>query len=200
MIGAIEEAIKGKIIAAMKSGRLGYSLTKVESYGGEFDEGLEKLVRDFPAVLIINSGLTHHSHSNARIKFSCKIGLICCAKNLRNEVAARQGSGDRVGSYQISMDMISLFGNQSLGLEIEPFIPQGMVALANNKSDKQLASIYAVELLTYFDIETADTDATLDDFATFHANWDVPVHGNVEPPLPADDKADATDHVTLETL
>lgn len=199
MIGTIEEAMKAKINTAMKSGRLGYQLTKVESYGGEFDEGLEKLVRDFPAVLIINSGLTYHSHSNARIKFSCKFGLICCSKSLRNEVAARLGSSDRVGSYQISMDMIALFGNQTLGLEIEPLVPQGMVPLANNKSDKQLASIYAVELMTYFDIETFDTEATLDDFATFHANWDVPVHGNFEPPLPADDKADATDHVTLET-
>lgn len=35
------------------------------------------------------------------------------------------------------------------------------------------------------------------DFRTFHANWDVPPHGNVLMPLPADDTADATDHVTI---
>lgn len=35
------------------------------------------------------------------------------------------------------------------------------------------------------------------DFRTFHANWDIPPHGNVLAPLPADATADATDHVTI---
>lgn len=35
------------------------------------------------------------------------------------------------------------------------------------------------------------------DFRVFHANWDVPPHGNVLMPLPADDTADATDHVII---
>ena len=34
-------------------------------------------------------------------------------------------------------------------------------------------------------------------FRTFHANWDIPPHGNVLAPLPADATADATDHVTI---
>ncbi|TXH32521.1 MAG: hypothetical protein E6Q98_24665 [Rhodospirillaceae bacterium] len=42
-------------------------------------------------------------------------------------------------------------------------------------------------------------DPGLGDFKIFHANWDIPVFGNVLPPLPADDTADATDHVIMET-
>ena len=34
-------------------------------------------------------------------------------------------------------------------------------------------------------------------FRTLHANWDIPPHGNVQPPLPADASADATDHVVI---
>lgn len=34
-------------------------------------------------------------------------------------------------------------------------------------------------------------------FRTLHANWDIPPHGNVLAPLPADATADATDHVTI---
>lgn len=34
-------------------------------------------------------------------------------------------------------------------------------------------------------------------FRTLHANWDIPPHGNVQPPLPADAAADATDHVVI---
>lgn len=36
-------------------------------------------------------------------------------------------------------------------------------------------------------------------FKIFHANWDIPEFGNVQPPLPADATADATDHVEMET-
>jgi hypothetical protein len=39
--------------------------------------------------------------------------------------------------------------------------------------------------------------ATLGDFRTWHANWDIPKFGNVHLPLPADATADATDNVTL---
>ncbi|MBR0650375.1 hypothetical protein GXW78_11930 [Roseomonas terrae] len=35
------------------------------------------------------------------------------------------------------------------------------------------------------------------DFRIFHANWDIPPHGNVLAPLPADDTADATDHIVI---
>lgn len=42
----------------------------------------------------------------------------------------------------------------------------------------------------------AETDR-VGDFRTFHANWDIPPHGNVLAPLPADATADATDHVAI---
>lgn len=53
-------------------------------------------------------------------------------------------------------------------------------------------------MTTHFAALDAPADA-LGNFETFHANWDVPTHGNVEPPLPADATADATDHVKMET-
>lgn len=199
MITEIEQAMIERIKTAVGNGSLGYKLVKVDSYGGEFSDGLEKIVRDFPAILIINNGLQHLSHSNARIKFAARFAVICCAKNLRNQSQARHGSGDKVGSYQMVMDMIMLFGNQKMGLEIDALMPQSVTALVNDKSDAQLASVYAVEFLTAFEVETQDDPNNIADFKIFHANWDVPPHGNVEPPLPADETADATDHVELET-
>lgn len=53
--------------------------------------------------------------------------------------------------------------------------------------------------LTTTHYETAEV-AVGDDFKTFHANWDIPLHGNVGPDLPDDAHADATDHITLEIL
>jgi hypothetical protein len=60
-------------------------------------------------------------------------------------------------------------------------------------------SVYGVELTVGFETETEDFVSGLNDFETFHVNWDVPPIGNVSAPLPTDDTADATDTITLET-
>jgi hypothetical protein len=54
-------------------------------------------------------------------------------------------------------------------------------------------------LTTTLEDDAIPEAANLGDFVTWHANWDIPPFGNVPMPLPADDKADATDNVTLET-
>ena len=46
-----------------------------------------------------------------------------------------------------------------------------------------------------FDAPAAADD--VGDFRTQHANWDIPPHGNVLAPLPADATADATDHIMI---
>lgn len=48
-----------------------------------------------------------------------------------------------------------------------------------------------------YDTPAEDQVPTIGDFRTLHANWDIPPHGNVLAPLPADATADATDHVTI---
>lgn len=50
---------------------------------------------------------------------------------------------------------------------------------------------------TSFNREQAEADPSIGDFRIFHANWDIPPIGNVVPPLPADETADATDHVII---
>lgn len=199
MISEIETAILLKIRNAHETGVLGYTVKKIDTYGGEFSEGLDKFVRAFPAILLIFSGLTRVSNTNGRVKFTARWSVIVAAKNLRNQAQARHGSDDRVGSYQMISDMLALLSNQTFGLQIDPLIPQSVTPLLNDLSGSQLSSVYGIEFQTAFETETPDTEETLADFETFHANWDIPVHGNVSENLPADATADATDHVTLET-
>ena len=49
----------------------------------------------------------------------------------------------------------------------------------------------------HMEFDGAKSPANLGDFRTLHANWDIPPHGNVLMPLPADATADATDHVLI---
>ncbi len=203
MIPEIENALLDRIRAAHDNEILGYQLRKIDTYGGEFADGLEKAVsgRQFPFVLVAFAGATRLSHTNGRVKFSARWVAFCGANNLRNEAAARHGSGDKVGSYQIIEDVIGLVANQTFGLDIDPIIPQGVQPITNDKAGQQLVSVYGVELTTGFETQTSDIVDDLDDFETFHVNWDLPPHGNVDTSqgLPADDTADAIDTVALET-
>jgi len=191
MIPAIENAILARIQAAP----LGYALKKLATYGGEFSDGIDRIVSDFPAVLIAYSGSTLLQEARSSYTFKATFGIICCATSLRNEKTARHGKPGTVGSYQLITDMTALLSGQKLGLDITPLVPRAVRPLVNDKAGAQLASVYAIDFETNFSLgATIATD--LDDFETFHADWDVPGFGNVQLPLPAEE-ADARDTVTL---
>lgn len=199
MIGAIENAMIVRLTAAQDSGALGYRLKKITTYGGEFAEGITAAAKGFPMILIAFSGGGLQKAFTTEFVYSAKFTVIVAAQNLRNEQAARHGAEGKVGSYQIVEDVLALLAGQDLGLDIDALKPGNIQILANDKSDGFLASLYGMEFTTSFSVGVAEPVPALDDFETFHANWDVPIHGNVTPPLPSDEDADATDHVTLET-
>lgn len=202
IIAAIENAIIDRIRLAMDSGYLGYTLKSLKTYGGEFSDGIDSQMRNFPGVLVVFSGASRLTSTTERTRFTARYGILCCAKNLRSEADARHGNEHKVGSYKIAEDLARLLMQQTFGLPIGRMEIQSINPLFNDKSDKQLASIYALEISTTFDLAISDAIelANIGDFETFHANWDVPAHGNVIPPLPADETADATDHVKLEII
>lgn len=198
MISTIENAMIARIQAAMDAPEgtgLGYRLKKLATYGGEFSDGIDRIVRDFPAVLIAFNGaqlVKEFSHSG---KFKATFGVMVAAASLRNEKSARHGGIGAVGSYQLITDVLALLSWQRLGLSITPLAPRTIQPLMNDKAGNQLASVYAIDFETTFDLVPVDS-ATLDDFATFHADWDIPPHGNVTRPLPAEE-ADARTTVHL---
>lgn len=195
MIGTIEDAIITRIRAAEQV--LGYKLKKVDTYGGDFDDGLERLVRDFPAVLVAYKGFVPLKKTHSLMTVTAKWALICCALSLRNEAASRRGSLTGVGSYQLTKDMISILMGQTFGLPITAIMPTGVTPLINNKAGTQLASIYGLDIETTFTIDIVPDSRQIDNFETFHANWDLTGTCHKEN-LPADDTAAATDNIQLE--
>jgi len=183
IIAKIEDGILGRIKAAQDTGALGYRFKKLTTYGGEFSEGLSLIIRDFPAVFVIFSGAHLLCKTNNRAKFNLRFGVIICARNLRSEEAARKGDHTKTGSYKMIMDVSTLLLNQSFGLPIDPIKIEAMNPLSNDQSDRQLASIYGLDLSTTCEIEGFEDGSSLDDFRVFHGHWDNPA---------------ATDHVILE--
>lgn len=202
MIGDIENAMIARIKAAQDSGALGYTLAALTTYGGEISSGnLFNAVRNFPAIWVIfrDARLISSRRGGTILRLGARFSVICAATSLRSELESRQAQGAKPGSYQLVMDTLSLLGGKNLGLDINRLAAEEIVPLVNERSDRQLASIYGITFSTAFDFDAGENPSALDDFITFHANWDIPVHGNVGPDLPDDSEAEATDTVTLET-
>jgi len=200
MIGAVENAILARIQAAQKAGALGYTIRSLASYAGEFDDDLATVVRQFPAVWVTFKGLGRAEEIGHAWKVPATFTVFVAAQNRRNEKAGRHGAAGEVGSYQMVEDLRALLSGQRLGLVIAALQPGPVAALYNGKTRGALASVYACDFTTgWLDEFAGDVaDADLDDFATFHADWDIPPHNDVAGPLPAD-APDASDTVILET-
>jgi len=197
MIAAIEDGIVERIKAASTGGVLGYALKEVKTYGGELDEdGLREVVKRYPAVWVVWAGSRFTEKARGLWWEDATFAVIVATKSLRNEQARRHGAPGEVGSYQIVKDVKALLGGNALGLDIQPLQPTAGRSLFQGVKDKQPLSLYAVDFLARFITEQPET-AGLDDFATFHADWDLPPFApKPEDPLPLPPgQADAEDLV-----
>lgn len=185
---------------------LGYKVETVDTYGSEFSDGVERAMRDWPAYLFVYNGSTPMAGSTQRLlKYKARWAVLCCSGSLRGEAAARKGSITGAGSYQMLCDARRMLRN-FVPLKAGTFEGSaGAIEIAGDrqllqdKAGQQLVSVYALDIEIPMTEETTGLPATLDDFKTFHADYDIPPHGNVQRPPPSEETADATDNVTLET-
>ena len=199
MIGEIEQAIIDRIKAAQAADVLGYKLKTIGTWGGDNSDDLRRLVKSFPAVWVIYAGETPGRHTSRYQEYTARFNIVIAAQSLRNEKQARRGSSGNVGSYQILQDVKSLILNSRLALDIQPVRPGRVTPLINEKSNEHLASLYGLEVSVVYREDQVGETNSLDDFNTFHANWDLPEFGNVgQDGIPDDENADSTSHLTLQ--
>jgi len=189
MIGAIENAIIAKIQAASDASALGYRFKTVESFGQTITpDNLRRSTQSFPAALVVFAGEPRPTDGpGGKTRHSPMFTIFLCQKNRRGDGSSRSGKDGKVGTYQMIEDVRGLLSEQTLGLAIDPIKPGAVRSVMQDDGP----SIYALELHVGYDANPRLADsATLDDFATLNADWDVPVDGTI----------DATDTITLETL
>src|SRR5205085_12183170 len=110
------------------------------------------------------------------------------------------------GSYQLAEDGFLIRVDSDLGLQIGQFEFQSSRLVARFPALKERkVSMVALELTTDVQVSAQTPGEELPPFELFHANWDIPPHGNVDGDpdtpgiqIPADATADATDDVHLE--
>lgn len=150
MISVIEEAIKLRIAQA----ELPYKPT-VATYGGEFDEGLEAVVRSFPAIWVVfaGEGPGKPLAASRRVwRFQATYAVIVAARNLRSEAATRKGDARKVGTYTMIQDVRRLLLNQDMGLDIEELAPGRTRTLVNARLKSNSVSAYSMEWHTAYDV------------------------------------------------
>lgn len=212
MIAEIENGIIAALKAAGADGTLPFNFADIESYPLDWDIYLKEkggLIKA-PGAWVVFAGWGNPVDSDTdRPHLPATFGLVVMAENLRNELATRQGDPadpNKPGSYLLAEQSARLLSGKDLGLPIDAI---RIGALRHVRSPEALkerqVSMMSIEVRTGFLITAIETPDQLDDFVTFHGNWDIPVLGNVDAApgapgiqIPADATADATDHLTME--
>lgn len=206
MIAQVENAILARLKAAGDAGVLGYKWGTLDSYPEDWDLYLKEKFQRAPAAWVVFGGWREpEERRDGIVEAPSSFMVVVAAESLRNnETFQRHGAPNEPGSYQLLIDIAKLLRGQTLGLgdDIDPLEIGAVRSVRPTQMimERKL-SVFALEVRTTLYIDAGGTEANDDigDFATFHANWDIQPFGNVQPPLPADVTADATDHVQLET-
>lgn len=158
MITKIEQAI----VERLKRG-LGQMVRTVKSYNGEADD-LAAQIMTLPAVWVTYGGSRIESKSSGSLRYQDKATFVvmCATRNLRNEVAGRQGGADKreIGSNDLIRAVRRLMDGQRLGLsDSRGLIPQAVNVIVNNTLVQAAAlSVYAVEYAICFDSIPLEND------------------------------------------
>ncbi len=173
LLGRIEEGLLARIREVTAQPEFPYRIKSIESYGGQLDEELAEVVRNFPAVWLTFAAAgkpTRVSLKRAKWRQPLTFALMVGAYNVRGEAATRHGfSVDGVitdpGSYSMLEDVraIVLTGGD-YGLDIEPFEPGAVRTIHSTRLNKNAVSAYAQELHTAVVIERPDAAANGDGY------------------------------------
>lgn len=191
MITEVENAI---VATLMQATALPYSYRLGETYPDDFDGYLSAKIGQIraPACWAVFLGLAECQdyEDDAGVQGTARFALVVAAQNLRSEAAARQGGVDvsiEPGAYRLAEDASRLLSGSMLGLDlVHPVSVNGMRPIARTTAmAKNNLSLMAIELTCGIALGTrAAAGQPIGDFQQLHADWDVPPHGNVEPPLP----------------
>lgn len=200
IIAAVEDQIIARLDAAF-AGRLREIAHRPA--GTDRPTLVRSLLRA-PGICIAFEGWEATERPEGTVTAGWTIYLI--AANASGEAARRRGDAATIGAYEMlevaarvleRWQPAAAAGAASVtqAALVDPAIPVGIVPTSFATSGRS-AYVLTLKLPLLLAGPDAGPPPSLDPFVTFHADWDVPVHGNVTPPLPAADP-DAADTVTL---
>ena len=197
-LSEIEQGIKDAIKALNRE-----YIASIETYGGEFDEHLSEVVRNFPAVWTTFGGSGKPEQlSTHKFKIPLVFVTLVGARSLRNEEATRHGTtvdGQliSVGTFQLLQDVQLALLNNNLKAHgvcgITPFTIGKIDKIFDKRTQEAAISVLAQQWHTTCTITQSSSDHD-SDFQ--NADWLQKV--NVDYHINNDNVAEATDLIILK--
>lgn len=187
-----------ELIAAVNASSIAANLKEVAAMPDGDPETLVKRFATFAPGVYVVAGDIDFDGDAADIYFN----LICCARNARGTDAARRGDAQTIGLYQmvdaLTYEFNSLGTASAVWNAKSAMFGKGKVWAAAGLS---IASIRLDTKVTRMPID----ETSLDDFITFHGDYDIDPHQPhtehlkwaEEPPDLTDSQPELTDTLTL---
>lgn len=168
---SIEKAIIARLQKAVDDGLLGYKIPVIASYAGEGDDDIPHLIKTrSPAVWVTYSGEEASQIGSKDV--NAYFTLIIYVRNNRSENAAREGSLNHAGAYQLISDLKKLLIKQDLGLPIEPFAFIEAKPIINARLEKYYTTMFGLRFKTLYTQPAPNKPyAELSDFLRVKGNW-----------------------------
>lgn len=195
MIAQIEDAILARMTLA-NDGRLGYKFATLATYGGEFDDDINQVVRRLPGLWVVYAGggkPVPYGTSKTRWKVPATFAVLVGARSVRGEPFSRRGLESagtvlEVGAYHMLEDARRILLNQDFGLAIARFEPGAVKTLYNVRMNNLAMSVFSQEWHTAFLVDPDPSDPAAPDWLRVGFNYYL---------APDDGKSDASDLITL---
>lgn len=197
-LSMIEQAIKDELAAQITSGKWDW-VREIKTYGGEFDDDIDAVIKRFPAIWVTFDGSkTPEKISYNKTKMPITFVVLVADHTVRNEEAQRHGTGKNVGTFQM-LDYVQrlLTGNDLSSQNLTGLAPLelGRVkTVFNTITRRDSISVLAQEFTTAYTIVASDRDRERDDPETpdMHS---ININYYFQP---QDDIKDASDLVQLD--
>lgn len=159
-LSIIEQAIKDEMAQQVRDKKWPW-IREIYTYGGEFDDGVDEIIRHFPAIWVTFDGSkTPEKTSLNKTKMPVSFVVLVGNRSVRNEESQRHGAGADVGTFEMLHHVQQLLtGNDlsSQGLKGLASLELGRIKTIFNTSTRgQSLSVLAQEFTTSYTITASD--------------------------------------------
>jgi len=176
MDGLVEDHLIDKVKA-----HFGRTLRLVAALPGEWDdEMLKKLLLNAPAVYLACPGGPRTPGESDLVGINSRWLFYVITTHAGGEAQRRRGDALQIGAWEICRRLVVLFHNHTIP-DVGTMDLASIDNLYNGSIENKGVTLYGVrfELPIHFDADISL--ATLDDFETFHVDFDLePADGNID--------------------
>ncbi len=159
-LSIIEQAIKDEMAQQIQDKKWPW-MREIYTYGGQFDDGVEAIIRHFPAIWVTFDGSkTPEKISANKTKMPITFVVLVGAESVRNEESQRHGAGADIGTFEMLHHVQQLLTGNDLSSQgingLAPLELGRIKTIFNTSARDQSLSVLAQEFTTSYVIHASD--------------------------------------------